>query len=653
MKKIVYGIFVSMLMIGSVLASAAVIENEIDVKEEKTGLFEIEDGEISATISVGSYEIESTEQGDEISVEDFGRLLIPGKPNVPSRIFSIAIPPGAEFVDLSFEITDSEALPDSYNVPPISIPEVIGEKDPDSYMEELERFDENYKSTYGSDDPYPIQNVEFVRTAGQRRYNLVDVRVIPFTYHPISGQLIHHSEFSIDISYTFPEGFTYDEIMIDDIPRAEQFAENIIYNYDQAQDWYPVGAGNRETYNYVVITLDSLTDDIIELVEWEENKGKNVYVATTDWIGSNYDGYDLAEKMRNFLRDKYPSEKWGVLDVCLIGDYDDVPIRYTAQGADTDYYYAELSLPDSQSWDIDGDHQYGEDSDPIDFHSEICVGRIPWSDPGIVEDICEKTVAYEQTIDPSFKKNTLLIGTFYWADTDNAVLMEMKSDPVENPWMEDWTTTKMYEYDQTQYKDECDYDVSYAKVQEIWSQGSFSFVNYAGHGSPTACYELYPSQAFVDTDTCNYLNDDYPSIVFAAACSNSDTNYDNIGQMMMKQGAIGFLGSTEIAYGYHDWNDPYDGATASLDYFFFTKCTSGDYTQGEAQQWGLTEMYTHDLWYYLYLETFEWGALWGNPGLTMGVVSRPPETPTKPDGPEEWTIDMEATFTSTTTDPDG
>ncbi|MCK5636779.1 MAG: hypothetical protein KAH91_05090, partial [Thermoplasmatales archaeon] len=449
----------------------------------------------------------------------------PGKPNVPSRIFSIAIPPGAEFVDLSFEITDSEALPDSYNVPPIPIPEVIGEKDPDSYMEELERFDENYKSTYGSDDPYPIQNVEFVRTAGQRRYNLVDVRVIPFTYHPISGQLIHHSEFSIDISYTFPEGFTYDEIMIDDIPRAEQFAENIIYNYDQAQDWYPVGAGNRETYNYVVITLDSLTDDIIELVEWEENKGKNVYVATTDWIGSNYDGYDLAEKMRNFLRDKYPSEKWGVLDVCLIGDYDDVPIRYTAQGADTDYYYAELSLPDSQSWDIDGDHQYGEDSDPIDFHSEICVGRIPWSDPGIVEDICEKTVAYEQTIDPSFKKNTLLIGTFYWADTDNAVLMEMKSDPVENPWMEDWTTTKMYEYDQTQYKDECDYDVSYAKVQEIWSQGSFSFVNYAGHGSPTACYELYPSQAFVDTDTCNYLNDDYPSIVFAAACSNSDTNY--------------------------------------------------------------------------------------------------------------------------------
>ena len=83
-------------------------------------------------------------------------------------------------------------------------------------------------------------------------------------------------------------------------------------------------------------------------------------------------------------------------------------------------------------------------------------------------------------------------------------------------------------------------------------------MNYAGHGSPTACYEYYPSQPFVDTDTCNYLNDDYPSIMFAAACSNSDTDYDNIGQMMMKQGAIGFLGATKVAYGFYGWDDPYD-----------------------------------------------------------------------------------------------
>jgi hypothetical protein len=123
--------------------------------------------------------------------------------------------------------------------------------------------------------------------------------------------------------------------------------------------------------------------------------------------------------------------------------------------------------------------------------------------------------------------------------------------------------------------------------------------------------------------------------------------------MMMKQGAIGFLGSTKVAYGMPGWNEPSDGSSQSLDYFFTTCCTSVEYTQGQAHQWALLEMYTNDLWYYTKFEMFEWGALWGNPNLAMGVASSPPKTPTKPEGPEEWAIDIEATFTSSTTDPDG
>jgi hypothetical protein len=123
--------------------------------------------------------------------------------------------------------------------------------------------------------------------------------------------------------------------------------------------------------------------------------------------------------------------------------------------------------------------------------------------------------------------------------------------------------------------------------------------------------------------------------------------------MMMKQGAIGFLGSTKVAFGLHGWNDPYDGSSQSLDYFFTTCCTSVEYTQGQAHQWALLEMYTNDLWYYTKFEMFEWGSLWGNPDLSMGVVSLPPKKPTKPDGPEKWAIDIEAEFESTTTDPDG
>jgi hypothetical protein len=655
MREKILGILVCTLMISSFVAGVS--GNDLILKIRGIHPFDIEDGVISSTISVGKYEIKSTDvMGSEIFVEGFGRLLIPGKPDLPSKIFSIAIPPGAILKDFEFNSGESVVIDGNYYIKPVPIPILIGETEPEFYEQMQIEYNENYQQVYNSDDPYPSSTVELVGTGGYRKYNIVNFRVNPITYHPLSGTLIYHPEINIDISYTFPEGFTYDDVMVDNV---DGLAEEIVLNYDQAKNWYTGGTIGRGAYDYVIITIESLTSSIDSLVDWEEAKGRNVNVVTTSWISSNYAGYDLAEKIRNFLRDKYPSEEWGIEDVCIIGHWEDVPIRTCWQFVSsygpptTDLYYAELSLPDSQSWDADGDHLWGENSDPIDFISEVNVGRIPWSDPSTVEDICNKTVAYEQTDDPDFKKNILLLGAFFWADTDNAVLMEYKTDDTLHPWMEDWTMTRMYEEGQSSYP--MDYNLDYNNVKDVWSAGTYAFVDWAGHGSPTACYELYPSQPFVDTQTCNYLNDEYPAIIFADACSNSYTGSLNIGQAMLKQGGVGFLGATEVAFGKHAWDDPYDGSSQSLDYFFTTCVTSGNYTQGQAHQWSLYEMYSNNLWYYAKYEMFQWGALWGNPDLTMApvVVSDPPETPGRPEGPTGGTTDEVLTFTATTTEPDG
>jgi hypothetical protein len=98
-----------------------------------------------------------------------------------------------------------------------------------------------------------------------------------------------------------------------------------------------------------------------------------------------------------------------------------------------------------------------------------------------------------------------------------------------------------------------------------------------------------------------------------------------------------------------------DGSSQSLDYFFTTCCTSGEYTQGQALQWSLRQMYVNTLWGDTKYEMFEWGSIWGNPDLTMGpvITSDAPVTPSKPNGPIHGTIDIQYTFSSASTDPNG
>jgi len=170
------------------------------------------------TIPIGTYEIKNTENGHEISVENLGRLLVPGKPNLPSKIFAVAIPPGAEVLEVTFNAGEGIVLPGTYEISPSPLPRVIGQEDPLIYEREREMYEENYNAVYRNDEPYPQSVGEFVRTAGYRNYNLVDVRITPFTYYPLSGSLVYYPDVTVDVRYTFPDDFPFDDIVVDNLP---------------------------------------------------------------------------------------------------------------------------------------------------------------------------------------------------------------------------------------------------------------------------------------------------------------------------------------------------------------------------------------------------------------------------------------------------
>jgi hypothetical protein len=610
---------------------------------------------IQITIDIPSFNVIEKDSNHQVIVENFGRLSILGGPILPSRIISIAIPPGATYSDFSYECSDTIMLSGDYIISPLPIPDIA---DPNSIESEYENvYIENYQRIYNSDNIFPDEPVEFIDTSNFRQYNLADFRISPFYYKPLSNSLYYYPTIKILVEYEESENHLASNSSIKEQGYVDKIAQNYIINYDQISEWYQDSSiTNNNLYDFVIITLDSLQSSINSLVEWENAKGRSVNVVTISWIDQNYQGMDLEEKIRNFLREKYPVDVWGIEDVCIIGHWDDIPMRVTAQqialnynNVETDYYYAELSLPDSESWDLDSDQRYGETSDSIDFYAEVNVGRIPWSDPEIVEHICEKSVAYEQNNEDAYKKNILLLGAMVDQNTDGATFMEYKVDEEIHLWMSDWSKTKMYESGSTYPKD---YVLNNFNVVNIWSKSKFAFVSWHAHGSPTGSY--VGNHAFISVDDCQELNDEYPAIISSASCSNSDTDYLNIGQAMIKQGAVGFLGANKAAYYRSQWDDPNDGSDQSLKYFFTTGITSGEYTQGQAHQYALREMYSRGLWDRLYYETFCHGSLWGNPdiGILTVEISNPPEKPQRPSGPSTGKISQELTFFSSSIDPD-
>jgi hypothetical protein len=581
-------------------------------------------GSVSIRVDVGDYRIEAVDDGQVVRADGFGVIGESGKPDLPGRIFAVAVPPGAEVVSVSVEPSEISTLEGTYQIRPTPLRRVLGEEDPAVAAAWLEEWERARATTYDSDLPYPEQPATMVGEGAYRRYQLVDVRVAPFRYHPISGTLEHYPSLTVRVDYVLPEGS--EPAIIDFVPRLEERAREIVANYDRAQDWYQdvPAAPDQVVHDLVIITTEALAGAVDPLVDHETCKGRFPRVVTVEHIESTITAPDRAAAIRMFLRSVYESSVWGVEDVLLVGEPSQVPMRECCIDLGygnplTDFYYAELSEADETSWDSDGDGCYGEQyDDDVELYSEINVGRIPWSDPAVVERVSLKSAAYERTNDPAYKRNMLVMGSYFWADTDTAHLMEAK---IDQPWMSDWTVTRLYEQNGDYWSTfACDLPLNHANSISTWNSEPFGFVNWAGHGSPWSAHILGDgSEAFVETSDCALLNDDYPAIVWSDSCSTANPAYANLAREMIGHGAVGFVGASAVALGAPAWTSPWDGSSQSCDYWFTTKVTSGEMTQGEAHQFAMLNNYTYGLWSLPRYEMYEW-TLHGNPSLGMAEV---------------------------------
>jgi hypothetical protein len=315
---------------------------------------------------------------------------------------------------------------------------------------------------------------------------------------------------------------------------------------------------------YLIITSDRLKDDLQPLMDWKIRKGVPTEMLDVLTIITDQDnpGVDGPEKIRNVIRSYYTD--YGLQYVLLAGDYNTVPPRICNDpdpysGTDdgeipSDTYYA--CLDEGTTWDYDGDGIYGELGDLDDIIPDIYIGRIALNSDSNIRDWVDEIISYEQEpVTGAWGQNTTLLGTNLFKSGDGA----QHSEYLYNKYLLDifgWAD-KMYEDSSSATE-----PFTVSNVYGAINRGT-SFVNYMGHGGPTAWTYNYGYTLLMDrSDVRDLDNGAKKPVVFAMSCLTSwfddpsDSGYGNFGDCIGEtytefpdNGGIAYVGFTRTTVG--------------------------------------------------------------------------------------------------------
>ncbi|MEA1874812.1 MAG: C25 family cysteine peptidase [Bacteroidota bacterium] len=234
-------------------------------------------------------------------------------------------------------------------------------------------FDEPDTLIYGNNSPYPGIRMEYLGDYGVKGYHVVTVEFYPLDYNPIKGTL----ELYTDISFTIVCSTGNDDILLPqkqslysynlsksyikgivenpkDVEKVEGGALNILSENGKIANLKGMSPATLNNIpDYVIITETDLMNEFQVLADWKTQKGVYAVVVDKTEIYQQYNGYDNAEKIRNYLKDVYSN--WGSSYVLLGGDTDVIPTRLTriySSGYKTDFPPIIADLDNDEEYEI-------------------------------------------------------------------------------------------------------------------------------------------------------------------------------------------------------------------------------------------------------------------------------------------------------------
>ncbi len=525
-----------------------------------------------------------------------------GAPNLPCRKVTLALPPGAiiktvQFIGARHELGIA-VIESAFPVLPLSNDEAV--------KSIMALYQQKRREYYSSDTPYPRSLGSVLCEGGIRKYTVVDIACYHFSYSTISQKLLYAPSISIRIEYRIPVQGSERELfwngLKDDIT-FDGIAKIMIYNWDDAQAWYRSDSPKRANGYYIIIP-SSLTNSVDSLVSYRQSQGYDVQVVTKEYIETNYPGDDFPQQIRNYLRANLSD----IAYVLLVGFSSDMRWRslvpfnndpdspwnsYDFSPIPSDLYYAELTDHDSLSWNSDRDSYYGEvfdanfqpngEDDP-DYHADVHIGRIPFSNQTYIQDICNKMIAFDGNTDLEYKTGALLAGALYYYDNEdhqgnqrndgadycealmddsvldrsNAVYLYEKGGlrPCQYPCTDSLTQTNMIAYWQNKgIMYECHHGHNYTYARKVWYTDD-------GDSVPEANEMWWP--ASLQSSDVYQLDNVHPATSVLRSCLCGNPDVAGLGSMLLYRGSSSVISSSRVAWMTH--SDP-----GGIPYHFFER----------------------------------------------------------------------------------
>jgi hypothetical protein len=455
----------------------------------------------------------------------------PGLPGIPS---TFVIPQGTTLSEVNVRVLSSISLEGVYNLEPARYFSLNAAPGPRTRI----------PSVWSSDDAFPSSPAIAIESGSKTGFRLGTYTFVPFIYHPMSGALSMITSAEITLVYEDDPAVEQLSLTETQISIAREGLANIVENPEMLSAWSPaLRDGGTDWSSWVVIADPDWQTMLQPLVDLRSTTEGSAEFVSCDWIYANYAGYDTQEKIRNYIKDAYQNH--GLVYALIVGDWGATQrismlnVSGNLLNSTADLYYSDLD----GTWDADGDHNYGESSDGLDYYSDIYVGRFSTDVAARLQTMVDRTVAYETDPTPGAWKTTALFPagglwpeSGYWGS--------FLSDSLIKRIPTSWTIYKLYET-----------YASHPNNQIALLNAGVSFCEPTGHGSEGGVYWYYnpPTDIISSANYTGLTNMDRLPIMSSIAClSGKLSNVACIAERLMfwtTGGAVAVMFNSDNGWG--------------------------------------------------------------------------------------------------------